>query len=215
MADEPTISPEEAELLSKEEDLRAKPEEDRSDEEAQDLVKIDELKDDFKTRFKTEKETPSETDIEKKSLLAQKKHHREKRKKAEEDSEKSKKDLEDYKKAHPGEVKKEEDGKGWKEKIDFLTTHKDYSQDEFAFLTVIAKGKGVPLEEAEKSDEFKDWLAPHREKVERETSTPAPSSRTVKVGKKELKDLSKEELEENYPEVVQKILGERKRKSTI
>lgn len=216
MDNEKTITSEEAELLTQEEELRAKQEKDElSDEDSETLEKIDSLKDDLKERFGGEG-TPEKTEIEIKSLLAQKKHFRGKFEKEKEGREKVAKELEDLKNKKDPDKKITEGDKEWKEKIDFITAKgKDYSARELEFLSTIAKGKGITLEKASETDEAKLYVEAYREKVAKDETVPEPAARTIKVGNKKLSDMSKEEIEENYPQIIEEILSRQKNKSNI
>jgi len=93
-------------------------------------------------------------------------------KKAEEELKTAKEQLEKSKTP----AKPEGDDK-WKTKINFLLKNKDrnYSEDEFGHISVIAQERDISLDDAAKSEE--DYIEYKREKVEKEKQTPEPSTK--------------------------------------
>jgi len=79
---------------------------------------------------------------------------------------------------------------------------KDYSAAELDDIALIAKAKGLPLEEAAQSEEAKVLVAARREKVAKEQKTPLPSSSlTAGKSQKDIANMSPEEhqaLEESF-----------------
>ena len=200
MTDKQNISSEEAELLSQEEDLLSKKEEqgenlDSKEEET--LGKIKDLKEELKTRF-VEKEIPQKTKEEILSLQAQKEHFRKKFKKEKEEKEKllegrgdkEKKDDKEEKE----EEKKEEKKTDWQSKVDFLLANKDVTKTEFELISTMAKGKGISLEEAGKDKEIQEYIKFQREKVEKDKENLEPSTK-ISPSKKALDKITSEEVQ--------------------
>jgi len=127
-------------------------------------------------------------------------------KKAEEEAKSAKEELEKLKREKPSETPS--DIFGLAKTVSAL---RDYSPQELGDIEMIAKAKGLPPEEAAKTEEAKLLIAARRAKVAKEQKVPEPSSRTIKVENKEIKDMSREEIQKNYPQLVEKILGQRKK----
>jgi hypothetical protein len=91
-------------------------------------------------------------------------------KKAEEELRAVKEQLDKSKKAVP-----QDEGK-WKSKIEFLLNNskKNYSEEEFEHIAVVAQEKGITLDDAAKKEE--DYINYQREKVEKANKVPGPSS---------------------------------------
>jgi hypothetical protein len=83
---------------------------------------------------------------------------------------------------------------------------KEFSATELDDIALISKAKGLPLEEAARTEEAKILVAARREKVAREQKAPLPSSSLP--GGKSLKDIRTMSAEEH------KALEESYRKST-
>ena len=190
MVDEPTITSEEVELLSQEGELLAKKEQEENleSEEEETLGKINSLKEELKERFK-EKEIPQKTKEEILSLQAQKEHFRTKFGKEKEEKEKLLKELEVAKKKAPPEEKTD-----WQQKVDFLLTNKDTSREEFEFISAIAKGKGISLEDAVSSKEVQEFINFQRKKVEEEKSKLEPSTK-ISPSEKSFEKITPEDLD--------------------
>lgn len=90
-----------------------------------------------------------------------------------------------------------------------IATLKDYSTDELEDVALIAKGKGLSLEEAAKTEEAKDLIAARRSKLEKEKSIPEPSSPSSAIGVKTSKDVS-EMSKEEHREYEEKVLKKQK-----
>lgn len=80
---------------------------------------------------------------------------------------------------------------------------KDYSPAEIEFIETVARGKGIPPEEAVDLPEVKEFIMYQREKVAKEQRTPEPSTRTSP---------SKKSFEEITPEDLSKMSLEEKEK---
>jgi len=152
------------------------------------------------TQKTPQEEKPDEKSKDLQSALAQKEHQREKREKAEAK----------VKELEAQIPKKEESVDDWKRKVDFLLTHKkeDYSEDEFNHIAVVAKERGVSLEEASKSE--KEYVDFQREKVAKKNNIPepsSPSSASGEVSEEDIGKMSKEDFEKYEAEQREKIEG--------
>jgi Asp-tRNA(Asn)/Glu-tRNA(Gln) amidotransferase A subunit family amidase len=79
------------------------------------------------------------------------------------------------------EKEKEELGKEVAEQDVFglmktVSALKDYDPAELDYIALISKAKGIPPEEAAKTEEVELWIQARREKVTKEQQTPEPSS---------------------------------------
>jgi len=150
---------------------------------------------------KTPKETvvPESTEPEKaeiskelQSALAQKEHWRKK--------------AEQLAKVAPKSQPATEDD--WKNKVDFLLTNKDFNEQEFNHIQVVAKERGVSYQEAAKMES--DYIAFQREKIKKENKTPSPSSATSILSEKQIRpDTPKEEIEKILKERFERLQGGR------
>ena len=173
------VTSEEAELLGQEEDILDKKEsgENLSADETETLEKINTLKGDLKTRLG--KDTPDKPKEEFASIDAQKRHFKKKFNTSEERRLKAVKDLEDFKKSKETSTTTEEKTE-WQKKIDFVTSNKEVTKEELNYISTVAKGKDISLDEAHKSKEVQDYLNYRREKVKNEGKVPhsSPASST-------------------------------------
>lgn len=74
---------------------------------------------------------------------------------------------------------------------------KDFSSDELDYVQLIAKGKGIDLDDAVETDEVKTYIEAKRAKVVGENKTPEPSSPSSIIGGKTAEDLEKMTNEES------------------
>jgi len=113
-------------------------------------------------------------------------------KKAEEDLKAAKEQLEKSKTTSQPEGEDQ-----WRAKVDFLLKNreKNYSEEEFNHIAVVAKERGISLEDAAKSEE--DYIKYQREKVEKAKNVPEPSSPSGR-GEKSPKEMSREEHEKFF-----------------
>ena len=72
-----------------------------------------------------------------------------------------------------------------------ISALKDFSPDELDYVQLIAKGKGLALDEAVETDEVKTYIEAKRQKAEGERKTPSPSSPSSVLGGKTEEDLEK------------------------
>jgi len=72
-----------------------------------------------------------------------------------------------------------------------ISALKDYSSDELDFIQLVAKGKGLALDEAVETDEVKTYIEAKRLKVVGENKTPSPSSPSSVLGGKTEEELAR------------------------
>lgn len=73
---------------------------------------------------------------------------------------------------------------------------KDYSPDELDYVQVIAKGKGISLDDAVKTEEVKTYVEAKRLKVDDDKKTPAPSAAGSGASSKEItRGMKQEEMD--------------------
>ena len=161
------------------------------------------------------KKTGEETDKEKLSLQARLKHNRKKREQAEANLKEKEEELAKLK----GKAEKKEESKltddEWKQKVDFALINSEASKNKEFMDTLLyyARGKGIPLSEAFKSDVVQMTWKSVQEKVAKESKVPSPSSRSKKEGEKPFYELSKKERKEKYPEIVERQMSRAKEKA--
>ena len=213
MADKPTITPEEAELLSQEGELLAKKEQGQNldKNESETLERINSLKEDLKKRFGEEKDTPEQTEqrVKEITLQAQKEHWRRKAKKGEELIAELRQKIENKPTSEKSEEKKEStltEIKEWQEKVNFLLTHKDVSEAELEHIATVALRKGVSLKEAYELPEVKSYITFMRQQVDKGKKTPEPETRSPEIEGKPISEMTRKEKEEKYPEIVARVL---------
>jgi len=173
-------------------------------------------KDKEKSQKSQEEKTSIKMNKEQKSVFFQKKRYREK-------YEKLKKAMEDLEKLVVEKNEKNSNNENtinvntdeWRQKVDFLLKNKDYSEEEFEFISSFAKAKGISIPQAAESKDVKDYLDFQRRKVAEENKIPEASFRSNKFISNDI--LSKEEQEkldkgkvtqEEYQSIVQRIVSE-------
>lgn len=146
---------------------------------------------------KEPEKTPSEIEEANKKLYARMKKAEEGEKSAKEELEKSKK---------PKTSESPTDHLALTKTVAAL---RDFNALELDDIALIAKAKGIPLEEAAQAEEAKTLVAARREKVAKETKTPLPSS-TFATGKsaKEIGKMSDEEHKEFAENYRKKQMGQ-------
>ena len=181
-----------------------------SQQELQDLTKLAEaesLAEDQKPRFNELKamdleEKFNKAEEEKKTILAQKEHFREKH-------EKLAKEFEELKTKVP-QTDKELPTTDPLTLMKTVSALKDYSQDELDVISVFARGKGLKLDEAAKDEAVKLTIAAMREKQSKEAAVPKPQYSGVTFNKKPVHELSEQELKDNWQDVVNGVLSKKK-----
>ena len=178
-------------------------------QELQDLTKLAEagsLADDQKPRFNELKamdleEKVKKFDEERKTLLAQKDHFRTKH----EELEKKYKEIEAKlpKDSQPVAT----DPLTLMKTVSIL---KDFNQDELDIVSTFAKGKGCSLEEAAKDQTVQLAVGALREKAKKEAAIPTPQYSGVTFNKKPVGELSDKEVKENWSEIVNGVLKNKK-----
>lgn len=150
----------------------------------------------------SQEEKPEEKSKELQSALAQKDYQREKREKAE----KRVKELEEEVKSQ--KPKPEEGTDEWKSKVEFLLQNnsKNYSEEEFDHIAVVATRSGRSLDEAAKDED--EYIQFKRGKVAKKKGTPSPSSPSSLISGKSEKD-----IEDMNPEEYKKFLDEDAKKT--
>ena len=86
---------------------------------------------------------------------------------------------------------------------------KDFSSDELDYVQLIAKGKGLDLNEAVETDEVKTYIGAKREKAEGENKTPDPSSPSSVIGGKTGGDIQKMKKKEFAKFIKNEMKGSR------
>ena len=215
--EKPTISTEEVEILSQEGDILAKEDagENLSDDEQSSLDKINTLKDDLKERFK-ETETPEKTKEEIISLQAQKKHFRDKFGKSDIRVKELETKITELEKADPN--KKTDDKETRLDGIEFLIANRDVSKDEFDFISAIARGKDISLEEALELDQVKTWMTASKEKSDSDKKVPGATSRSGSFIKDEnafKSDDTEEDRQKKFNKNLENFQGKKAIKSGV
>jgi len=96
----------------------------------------------------------------------------------------------------------------WRQKIEFLLEHKDYTEDEYDHIATVAKKFDISLEEAAELE--KDYIQYHREKVAQEKKVPEPSSPSregKKIAPEDIAKMSEEEHRKLFEEDLKKREG--------
>ena len=89
----------------------------------------------------------------------------------------------------------------WRQKVEFLMSHKDFSEEEFNHVATVAKEFNVSLDEAAELED--DYIHYRREKVAKEKKIPEPGSAS-----KESKNLSPEDIAKMSEEEHRKLFEE-------
>jgi len=94
----------------------------------------------------------------------------------------------------------------WKQRVEFLLEHKDYTEDEFNHIATVAKQFDVSLDEAALLEQ--DYIQYRREKVAKEKQKLEPSTRTSpsqtpieQIPIEKLRELTPEQREEWYKKI--------------
>ncbi|MEW6606038.1 MAG: hypothetical protein AB1414_01120 [bacterium] len=162
-----------------------------------------------------EEETSEKPEQDISKLTAQRAYWRRKSEKAE----KRIQELEKAREEKKEELKEEEKPKAtltdqeWKEKIEFVTSHRDLDKAEVDEIFAYAKGKGISLEDAFNSDFIKLALEASKEKGRKEEQIPEPSSRSTIEKKEDFSKMPEEEKRKKWPEMVNEFLRARRTSS--
>jgi len=171
------------------------PTEEKTQEESKETEKVD-----YKKAFET--------------TLYQKKKYREEAERLKKQLTEMEKKIEEYKNL----IEKSEDAKReleWKEKIEFLTKHRDIDPDFVEeIVSPYAKAKGISLEEALKDSLVKTALEKKQEEKAKEKKTLPPSGK-VSIAGKSLGELTREEIRKHYPELKDEIISKLRRQPFI
>ena len=130
-------------------------------------------------------ETDEESEVNTKEYSDNEKQLYARAKKAEKEAKEVKLKLKELEKKPELPVKKEE-----KEPIDAIkiaklaNSLKDYDEEELTFADILSKGKGVSLEEAIATDEFKTYIGAMRDKKQEDNMVTTPNGKQV-ANKKE------------------------------
>ncbi len=163
-----------------------------------------------------EEKQENESELDSKTILAQKEHFRGKFEKSEALAKEQAATIEKLQ-AQVGS----EDGAGIENKSnDTISSLKeihalrDYNPTELDAISIIARGQGVSLAKAAETDMAKSVIKDMRAKVEAENSAPTTTNRGAVDTKSELSNLSNKEIAEDYDNVLSKALeqGKAKRK---
>ena len=120
-------------------------------------------------------------------------------------AEKAERELKGFQKGNKGSLPT--DGE-WKNKVEFLIKNRDFNEEEFDHIAVVAAKKGIPLEEAAKIES--DYIAFKRQKVKNENKTPSPSSATSIFSEKQISsNTPKEDIDKILKERFEKVKGGR------
>lgn len=117
------------------------------------------------------------------SLAAQKRHQREKREEAESKVEELQNQLNELKDADTEKEKDEaqENSQFTNEERDFLLLNRNVDAETFDVVRRLAKAYEVPLSEAYKNDEVKDFINFRKEREDNEKKVPGPSSPSART----------------------------------
>lgn len=170
----------------------------------------------------TEEENQDGKELDSKTLLAQKVHYREKVEKVEKENTELQAKLDKLSETHSpvkDAVKQQtdpDDSNLWKDKVDFLLTHRDYTKDEVEFLSSVARGTGKSLQSLTEDKDIKSFLDLKRKRVEEEQKSLNPSSRTSDASlHEEIAKIPEKEMAKHYPELLQKITARNRSKTTV
>lgn len=148
---------------------------------------------------KTDEEKTSEKESkELTTVLAQKKHFKAKFEKSEKARKEAEAKLDESKKETPPDSER-------LDRIEFAMKHPEAKAiaDEISYY---AKGKGISLDEAMKTDTIKSFVKADQEKRASEEGDLSPTGRTSSSSKEKVADMKEEKLQKNFGNVVEKIV---------